>query len=181
MASARVKALIDDLKNLDGNEYEEFLKGLEIVDEAREDEEIEPETDDNEGKEETYMTKDEKQIAEAKKDIEEKGKDTQTEKDRIDESVGEQEKLDGNENSQNAKDRVDESEGAKKADEEIKKHEEEDEKKIPNMIREILREELKPILSEALKEYGLSAGKTEKEASEADKKALAGIESIYNS
>ena len=39
MASARVKALIDDLKNLDGNEYEEFLKGLEIVDEAREDEE----------------------------------------------------------------------------------------------------------------------------------------------
>lgn len=116
MASARVKALIDDLKNLDGNEYEEFLKELEIVDEAREDEEIEPETDDNEGKEGDEMTKDEKQIAEAEKDIEEKGKDTQTEKDRIDESVGEQEKLDGNEDSQDAKDRVDESEAMEKLD-----------------------------------------------------------------
>ena len=63
------------------------------------------------------MTEDEKQIAEAKKDIEKKGPDSQTEKDRIDESVGEQEKLDGNKDSQTAKDRVDESEGAKKADE----------------------------------------------------------------
>ena len=125
----------------------------------------------------------EKQIAEAEKDIEEKGKDTQTEKDRIDESVGEQERRDGDENSQDAKDRVDESEGETKAEdnEEIEKHEEEDAKKIPEMIREILREELKPILSEALKEYGLNAGKTEKEASDNDKKALAGIESIYNS
>lgn len=63
------------------------------------------------------MTKDEEQIAKAKEDISEKGKDSQTEKDRIDESVGEQERKDGNENSQSAKDRVDESEGAKKADE----------------------------------------------------------------
>ena len=60
------------------------------------------------------MTQDEKEIAEAKKDIAEKGKDSQTKKDRIDESVGEQEKRSGNENSQNAKDRVD---GTKKADE----------------------------------------------------------------
>ena len=64
------------------------------------------------------MTKDEEQIAKAKDDISEKGKDSQTEKDRIDESVGEQERKDGNENSQSAKDRVNESEGAKKADEE---------------------------------------------------------------
>lgn len=63
------------------------------------------------------MTKDEEQIAKAKEDISEKGKDSQTEKDRIDESVGEQERKDGNEDSQSAKDRVDESEGAKKADE----------------------------------------------------------------
>lgn len=52
------------------------------------------------------------QVAEAKTDVAEKGTDSQTEKDRVDESVGEQEKLDGNEDSQTAKDRVDESEGA---------------------------------------------------------------------
>ena len=55
------------------------------------------------------------QIEKAKEDIAEKGKDSQTEKDRIDESVGEQEKQDGNEDSQSAKDRVDESEGEEKA------------------------------------------------------------------
>lgn len=64
------------------------------------------------------MTEDEKQIEKAKQDIAEKGADSQTEKDRVDESVGEQEKLSGDEDSQNAKDRVDESEGTKKADEE---------------------------------------------------------------
>ena len=69
------------------------------------------------------MTEDEKQIAEAREDIAEKGADSQTEKDRIDESVGEQERQDGNEDSQSAKDRVDESEGAEKADEERAKDE----------------------------------------------------------
>lgn len=64
------------------------------------------------------MTKDEEQIAKAKEDISEKGEGSQTEKDRIDESVGEQEREDGNKDSQTAKDRVDEAEGAKKADEE---------------------------------------------------------------
>lgn len=63
------------------------------------------------------MTKDEQEIEEAKEDVENSGKDSQTEKDRIDESVGEQEKLSGGEDTQNAKDRVDESEGAEKADE----------------------------------------------------------------
>lgn len=61
------------------------------------------------------------QVAEAKKDVAEKGADEQTEKDRVDESVGEQEKLDGNEDSQTAKDRVDESEGET---EEVEKDEE---------------------------------------------------------
>ena len=64
------------------------------------------------------MTQDEKEIAKAKEDIAAKGADSQTEKDRIDESVAAQERAKGEEDSQNAKDRVDESEGAKKADEE---------------------------------------------------------------
>ncbi len=64
------------------------------------------------------MTEDEKEIKKAKEDVAEKGSDSQTEKDRVDESVGEQEKRDGDEDSQNAKDRVDESEGTEKADEE---------------------------------------------------------------
>lgn len=63
------------------------------------------------------MTQDEKEIAKAKEDIAEKGADSQTEKDRIDESVAAQERAKGDEDSQSAKDRVDESEGAKKADE----------------------------------------------------------------
>lgn len=63
------------------------------------------------------MTQDEKEIAKAKEDIAKKGADSQTEKDRVDESVAAQERAKGEEDSQNAKDRVDESEGAKKADE----------------------------------------------------------------
>lgn len=74
----------------------------------------------------TMATVDEKEIAQAKRDIAEKGADSQTEKDRIDESVGEQERRSGNENSQDAKDRVDESEGAKKADEEREEKRERD-------------------------------------------------------
>ena len=68
-------------------------------------------------KKEDKMTQDEKEIAKAKEDIAEKGADSQTEKDRIDESVAAQERAKGEEDSQSAKDRVDESEGAKKADE----------------------------------------------------------------
>ncbi len=63
------------------------------------------------------MTQDEKDIEKAKRDIEKKGADSQTEKDRIDESVAEQLKEQHDEDSQTAKDRVDESEGLKKADE----------------------------------------------------------------
>ena len=55
------------------------------------------------------------QVEEAKQNVEDKGEDSQSEKDRIDESVGEQEHLDDDEDSQDAKDRVDESEGEEKA------------------------------------------------------------------
>lgn len=54
------------------------------------------------------------QIDKAKSDIAKNGKDSQTDKDRVDESVGMQERYDGNENTQNAKDRVDEAEGEDK-------------------------------------------------------------------
>lgn len=64
--------------------------------------------DDSNGKPDT-----EEQIDKAEEDIAEKGADSQTEKDRIDESVGEQEKQEGDEDSQDAKDRVDESLGEK--------------------------------------------------------------------
>ena len=65
--------------------------------------------DDSKGKPDT-----EEQIEKAEEDIAEKGADSQTEKDRIDESVGEQEKQEGDEDSQDAKDRVDESLGEEK-------------------------------------------------------------------
>lgn len=74
------------------------------------------------------MTQDEKEIAKAKEDIAEKGADSQTEKDRIDESVAAQERAKGDEDSQSAKDRVDESEGAKKADEKRAEEKREDKK-----------------------------------------------------
>lgn len=66
-------------------------------------------------------TEDEAQIDEAEEHIEERGEENgtadQTAKDIEDESVGEQEHLDGDENSQTAKDRIDESESAEAADE----------------------------------------------------------------
>lgn len=66
-------------------------------------------------------TEDEAQIDEAEEHIEERGEEDgtkdQTEKDIEDESVGEQEHLDGNEDSQTAKDRIDESEATEMADE----------------------------------------------------------------
>ncbi len=57
----------------------------------------------------------EEQVAEAEEDIEEKGEDTQTEKDRIDESVAAQEENAGDEDTQSAQDRVDEAEGEEAA------------------------------------------------------------------
>ncbi len=54
----------------------------------------------------------------AKVDVAEYGKDTQTEKDRVDESVGVQEKRDGDENSQSAKDRAKKADGEREEKEE---------------------------------------------------------------
>ncbi len=66
-------------------------------------------------------TKDEEQVAEAEEHIEERGEEDgtkdQTAQDVEDESVGEQEKLDGNEDSQTAEERIEESEGTQAYDE----------------------------------------------------------------
>lgn len=66
-------------------------------------------------------TEDEKQIAEAETDIAEKGEEEgtkdQTEQDVEDESVGEQEHLDGNKTSEPAEEVIAESEGAEAAEE----------------------------------------------------------------
>lgn len=124
------------------------------------------------------MTKDEEQIAKAKEDITEKGEDSQTEKDRIDESVGEQEREDGNENSQSAKDRVDESEGAEKADE--KKDEEkdnaEDEKKY------VSREEFDALVAkiDGLIEQMQDAGKRPEREDEEREAKLNRVMGLYN-
>ena len=76
-------------------------------------------TDENDnGKPDTM-----EQIDKAEEDIEAKGEDTQTEEDRIDESVAEQEKAEGEEDSQDAKDRVDEAEGEEEHLEEEKEEE----------------------------------------------------------
>lgn len=80
------------------------------------------------------------EIEEAKENIEEKGEDTQTEKDRVDESVGEQMKDEGKEDEQSAKDRVDESEGEEKAEEE---KEEKTEEQPPEEPAEEKKEEPK--------------------------------------
>lgn len=71
------------------------------------------EDEDDNGKPDTM-----EQIEEAEENTEEKGEDSQTEKDRIDESVGEQEELDGDKDSQDADDRVDEAIGEEEAIEE---------------------------------------------------------------
>lgn len=119
-------------------------------------------------KEDNKMTLDEEEIKKAKKDIAEKGSDTQTEKDREDESVGEQEKDSGNENSQNAKDRIDESEGTKKADE--KREDKEDsfkrlESKLDRLVEVIDKlfsedtdKEDEKALENAKETYGLKGG-----------------------
>lgn len=54
-------------------------------------------------------------VAKAEEDIADKGEDSQSEQDRVDESVGEQEELDDDKDTQTAEDRVDEAEGEDKA------------------------------------------------------------------
>lgn len=76
------------------------------------------------GKKEEKKTTTLEQVRKAYEDLSEDDKKAfrQSFEDRIDESVGEQEREDGNEDSQSAKDRIDEAEGAARADEE--RHEE---------------------------------------------------------
>lgn len=92
----RMTELLDEVQALPQEKQELFWKKFEET------------QDDSKGESET-----EEQIDKAEEDIAEKGADSQTEKDRIDESVGEQEKQEGDEDSQDAKDRVDESLGEK--------------------------------------------------------------------
>ena len=88
----KTRALLKEYGVTD-DEAENFIKDLiEIIDK------------DKDG----YVSDD---VAEAKEEIAEKGKDSQSEKDRIDESVGEKLEEEGDEDEQTAKDRVDESEG----------------------------------------------------------------------
>lgn len=56
-------------------------------------------------------------VAKAEEDIADKGEDSQSEQDRVDESVGEQEELDDDKDTQTAEDRVDEAEGEDNATE----------------------------------------------------------------
>lgn len=99
------------------DEADRFLEYLKSV----------PDEEDEEPKEEPTT---EEQVDEAKEDVAEKGEDEQSEQDRVDESVGEQEELDGNEDSQDAKDRVDESEGEKKAEDDKPVEEEQAEEEV---------------------------------------------------
>ena len=88
-------------------EAEDFIKDLEAT--------ADDEEDENEAVEEKKDVKDD--IAEAKDNIAEKGEDSQSDKDREDESVGEQLEEDGDKDSQTTEDRIDESEGEEKAEE----------------------------------------------------------------
>lgn len=105
-----IERLDELLAEIDSLPEEEQEKVWAHFDDAKE--EMEDDSAEDKGKPDT-----EEEIAKAKEDIAEKGEDSQTEKDRIDESVAAQEEADGEEDSQDAKDRVDEAEGEEKADE----------------------------------------------------------------
>lgn len=127
------------------------------------------------------MTENEKQEQKAKENVAAKGADSQSEKDRIDESVGEQEKKDGNEDSQSAKDRVDESEGTKEYDE--KKAEEKREQahddlseKIMARIDSKIEEAVTKAVAEAMAKALDNAGRKAEQAEPSEAKEL---ESIY--
>ena len=97
----RLDELLNEIDSLPEDEQEKVWAHF---DDAKE--EMEDDSAEDKGKPDT-----EEEIAKAKEDIAEKGEDSQTEKDRIDESVAAQEKANGDEDSQDAKDRIDESVG----------------------------------------------------------------------
>lgn len=89
--------------------FEEILAAIEkLSDEEKK--QIHEKTGDDVAAPETAP----EEVAKAKEDIKEDGKDSQSEKDRVDESVAAQEANKGDEDSQDAKDRVDEAEGEDK-------------------------------------------------------------------
>ena len=124
------------------------------------------------------MTQDEKQEEKAKEDIAEKGADSQTEKDRIDESVGEQERADGNEDSQSAKDRVDESEGAEKAEKEREAREERHgnfEEKVVEIINSTVEAAVSKAVAAAMAKALDTMGKSPEKAEPSEAAELEGI------
>lgn len=153
-------------------EAEDFIKDLAAT--ADVEDEVDEIEDGNEDE-----TVDEKEIEKAEEDIEESGANEQTERDRIDESVGEQERDDDEEDSQTAKDRVDESIGTEEADEERaeEEHEEKEENhlegigaKLDNLLEMVtalvtlLTKEKgtdEVALEEAKKRYGVNSGVAE--------------------
>lgn len=89
--------------------FEEILAAIEkLSDEEKK--QIHKKTGDDVAAPETTT----EEVAKAKEDIKEDGKNSQSEKDRVDESVAAQEANKGDEDSQDAKDRVDEAEGEDK-------------------------------------------------------------------
>lgn len=112
-ASELLRALVESMEAMSNDEYNDFIdKNADIFEELKEVAGDADDSADDKGKPDT-----EEEIAKAKEDIAEKGEDSQTEQDRIDESVAAQEEANGEEDDQDAKDRVDEAEGEEKADE----------------------------------------------------------------
>ena len=155
-----LKERMDELlAEVDGLSEEEQKKFWDEFESKSPDEKEEPTTDE--------------QIEKAEEDLEEKGPDSQTEKDRIDESVGEQEKEDDDEDSQSAKDRVDESEGEEKhlEDDRLGKLEE----KFDGLMLKLSQQfgwgdEDSETAEQAKKVYGLGEGIVANKETEDDKK-----------
>ena len=101
-----IERLDELLGEIDSLPEEEQSKVWAHLDQA-----IGDEDKDEEGKPDTS-----EEIEKAEDDVAEKGEDSQTEQDRIDESVAAQEEAEGQEDSQDAKDRVDEADGEEKAE-----------------------------------------------------------------
>jgi len=105
----------------------------------------------NRRKEEKEMPEIKKDIEEAKENIENKGPDSQSETDRVDESVAEKIKDDGDEDSQDAKDRVDESEGEEKTKEE-KPEDEGKASEVPSESKDVSGDGLRAMIREVMTE-----------------------------
>lgn len=112
------------------------------------------------------------QVLEAYKNLsdEERTKFEQSLKDRVDESVGEQEHDDGNEDTQTAADRVDESEGEERAVEEEKEE-------TPEETSEVEPEEEQPVVEEE-EETATSTEEVEERADETYQALVARIDEL---